>query len=220
MDRNKNYEKSIPQDYVLVKYVDAKRDKKIIIAYTLLSFVPLLIILPILCIIAWNNGYNISDSLEDPYFIISLLITCFALIVYVILHELVHGITYKLFTGAKLTFGLTIAVAFCGVPEIYVRKKASIAALVMPFFVFSIIFITLTIGLWFISPLYGIFSGVVLSIHFGGCVGDLHWILMYITKYRHCNTLMRDTGPIQWLYIPKSEAEKYGVACISLDNLK
>lgn len=144
----------------------------------------------------------------------------FVLITYLILHELVHGITYKFFTGAKLTFGITLAVAFCGVPEIYVRKKASIAALIMPFIVFSVIFIALTIGLWFVSPLYGILSGVVFAVHLGGCVGDLHWTLMYLTKFKHCNTLMRDTGPKQWLYIPQSEAEKYGIKYISLNNLE
>ncbi len=218
MDKSKNYENSIPQDYVLVKYVDAKNDKKQITIYTLLSFVPLLIVLPVLILIArYCSGYNLFDALQYD-FIIALVITCIILIIYTVLHELVHGVTYKIFTGAKLTFGLTLTVAFCGVPEIYVRKKASIVALIMPFLVFSIVFIALTIGLWFVSPLYGIFSGAVFAVHFGGCVGDLHWTLMYLTKFRHCNTLMRDTGPKQWLYIPKSEAEKYGIACISLDN--
>ncbi len=219
MDKSKNCENSIPQDYVLVKYVDAKNDKKQIVIYTLLSFVPLLIILPVLILIAWYcNGYNISDFLQDGFGLIALLITCGILLIYLVLHELVHGIAYKIFTGAKLTFGLTLTVAFCGVPEIYVRKKASISALVMPFFVFSVLFIALTIGLWFVSPLFGILSGVVFAAHVGGCIGDLHWTLMYLTKFKHCNTLMRDTGPKQWLYIPQSEAEKYGLACVSLDN--
>lgn len=136
------------------------------------------------------------------------------------MHELVHGITYKIFTGSKLTFGLTLTVAFCGVPDIYVRKKASIAALIMPFTVFSIIFIALIIGLWFVSPLYGILSGAIFAIHLGGCVRDLHWTLLYLTKFKHCNTLMRDTGPKQWLYIPKSEAEEYGIDYIADDNSK
>ena len=221
MDRSKNYENSIPQDYVLVKHVDAKQDQKIILVYTLLSFVPFLIILPILIIIAkYCNGYDISSAFQEPSGMIAILVACIVLLVYIVLHELVHGITYKILTGSKLTFGLTLTVAFCGVPKIYVRKKASIAALVMPFIVFSIIFIGLTIGLWFVSPLYGILSGSAFAIHAGGCVGDLHWTLMYLTKYKHCNTLMRDTGPAQMLYIPQAEAEKYGIACIQDDNLE
>lgn len=219
MNKNMHYENSVPEDYVLAKYVDAKSDKKLIIAYTLLSFVPLIIIAPVLIIIArYCNGYNISDGFNNDFGIIALLVSCAVLLVYVILHELVHGITYKIFTGSRLTFGITLTVAFCGVPDIYVRKKASIAALIMPFSVFSVIFISLTIGLWFVSPLYGIFSGAIFAMHLGGCVGDLHWTLMYLTKFKNCNTLMRDTGPTQWLYIPKSEAEKYGIDYIDNGN--
>lgn len=221
MDKSKNYENAIPQDYVLVKHVDAKNDKSQMAVYTALSFVPPLILLPIFILIArYCNGYKMSDLIQDHLNLIPIFITCIVLILYIVLHELVHGLTYKVFTGAKLKFGLTLTVAFCGVPEIYVRKKASFAALVMPFFVFSILFIALTIGLWFLSPFYGVLSGAVLAIHIGGCVGDLHWALMYLTKFKHCNTLMRDTGPEQWLYIPKSEAEKYGIACILDDNSK
>lgn len=221
MDKSKYYESSIPQDYVLVKHVDAKNDKRQMVAYTALSSVPLFVLMPIFILIArYCNGYKMSDLIHEPLNLIPIFITCVVLIVYIVLHELVHGLTYKTFTGAKLKFGLTLTVAFCGVPEIYVRKKASFVALVMPFFVFSIVFIALTIGLWFLSPLYGALAGAVFAIHIGGCVGDLHWALMYLTKFKHCNTLMRDTGPEQWLYIPKSEAEKYGIACILDDNEK
>lgn len=212
MNKSDNFEHALPEGYVLVKHVDAKRDRKIIIIYSLLSFVPLMIILPllILCASMGNNGGIQSDG----NFLIALMAGCLVYILYIILHELTHGVTYKYFTGQKLTFGLTLTVAFCGVPDIYVRKKASIAALIMPFSVFTIIFLCLTVGLWFVSPFYGVIAGAVFALHLGGCVGDLHWTLMYITKFKNCNTLMRDTGPEQWLYIPAADAEKYGIPVI------
>ncbi len=220
MNKRDTFETSLPENYVLVKHVDAKNNRKLITAYSLLSFVPLLIIFPVLCVIAYYcSGYNILDRWYEDYGIVVLIVSCIILILYIILHELTHGITYKIFTGAKLTFGLTLAVAFCGVPDIYVRKKASFAALIMPFAVFTVIFAGMTAGLWFVSPLYGIFSGAILAIHLGGCVGDLHWILMYLTTYKNCNTLMRDTGPEQWLYIPEAEAEKHGIIRTGANNL-
>ena len=39
------------------------------------------------------------------------------LILYIILHELTHGAAYKILTHEKLTFGITLTCAFCGVPE-------------------------------------------------------------------------------------------------------
>lgn len=50
----------------------------------------------------------------------------------------------------------------------------------------------------------------MLCVHLGGCVGDLHWVLMYLTIYRGCDTLMRDTGPTQYLYISADQAAARG----------
>lgn len=214
MNRLNNFETSLPDGYVLVKHVDAKHNGKLITIYSLLSFVPFLIILPLLVFIAIMTAQD--DIAFGNDFVIALMIGCWGYILYIILHELTHGITYKCYTGQKLTFGLTLTVAFCGVPHIFVRKRASIAALVMPFAVFSVIFLGLTVGLWFISPIYGIVAGSVFALHLGGCVGDLHWIIMYLTKFRKCDTLMQDTGPEQWLYIPAKDAEKYGIPVIEI----
>ena len=201
MDKSKNFENQLPSGYVLKKHVDAKTDKKIIIIYSLLSFVPLLIITPAVYFCADHfSGYNAFREIQfqDTF---AIYIMCLALLIYIVLHELVHGITYKIFTGGKLKFGLTLTTAFCGVPDLYVRRKASIAALVMPFSVFTVIFGALTVGLYIYYPLYGLIASVLFSVHLGGCVGDLHWTLLYLTKFKNCETLMRDIGPEQWLYV-------------------
>lgn len=219
MDRHKHFESTLPSGYVLVKHVDAKNSGKITAVYTALSVVPLLVLFPLLCLIAYyGSGYDLFARRASDGGLIALLIACGALLLYIILHELVHGVTYYIFTGAKLTFGLTLTVAFCGVPDIYVRKRASAASLLIPFILFTPLFLGLTVGLWFLSPLYGILAGAVLALHLGGCVGDLHWTLLYLTKFRRCNTLMRDTGPEQWLYIPQEEAEQYGIAPVAAEH--
>jgi hypothetical protein len=71
----------------------------------------------------------------------------FLAIIYVILHELTHGLLYKILTKQKLTFGLTLSVAFCGVPHIYVNKKTALLSVLAPFVVYNIIFIPLLIFL-------------------------------------------------------------------------
>ncbi len=209
MDYQRHCTPTLPDDYVLIKCVDAKKDKKIITIYSLLSFVPLLIGLPLLLGVTYQVcGYNIlHESFRLAW---AALIAGVVLIAYMILHELTHGMTYKIFTGGKLTYGFTLTVAFCGVPQLYVRRRAAVAALIMPFAVFTVIFTALTVGMYFVHPLYGIVAGTVLCVHLGGCVGDLHWVLMYLTIYRGCNTLMRDTGPTQYLYISADQAAARG----------
>ena len=206
MDKSKNFETSVPDGYVLVKCVDAKSDKKIMVVYSILSFVPVIVLFPLICLaLSRLCGGNLLNEYLDHSILLVLLFSVIYLL-YIVLHELTHGITYKICTGGKLTFGLTTTVAFCGVPNLYVKRKASILALIMPFAVFTIVFLALTVALYFVSPAYSALMGLILTFHLGGCVGDLHWTMMYLTTYRGLNTLMRDTGPTQWLYVPKSEA--------------
>ena len=76
--------------------------------------------------IAWliikpKNYFENYDFLHSIIFIAAMLL-------YIVLHELTHGIAYKLTTGRKLTFGFTLSVAYCGVPDIYVYRKAAMTA--------------------------------------------------------------------------------------------
>lgn len=117
---------------------------------------------------------------------------------YIVFHELIHGLAYKLLTRRKLKFGLTFSVAYCGIPDIYVYRSAAMTALLAPFVVFLIAFL---IPAFFCpNPLDQFAFGVLLSVHVGGCVGDLYDTLLYLFRFRDSDTLMRDTGPKQTFY--------------------
>lgn len=193
----KYYEETLPENYVEVYYINAK-DKKVGLLLTLgsllLMIIPLAILLPIYFV-----NHDLSVYL-DSYTSIYLLSACFIYIFYIVAHELVHGIVYKLYTKQKLTFGLSWSCAFCGVPNVYVYRKASILALMAPFTVFSILFLALILWLYFVNGILYILLSVLFSLHFGGCVGDLYMFFLYLFKYKDKTTLMRDTGPEQYIY--------------------
>ena len=67
------------------------------------------------------------------------------LIINVLLHELMHGLFYKLFTHKKLKIGFSITNAYCGVPSIYVKKRPMIIISLAPFVFFSSIAILLSL---------------------------------------------------------------------------
>ena len=118
-------------------------------------------------------------------------------IIYIVLHELTHGLFYKIFTKQKLTFGVSLTYAYCGVPNIYVRKKETIIACLSPLIIFSIIFLTL---IFILPPNYINLSIIILfSFHFGGCSGDIYLSLILLTKYDK-DTYIKDTGPTQYIY--------------------
>lgn len=120
------------------------------------------------------------------------------LIVYLILHELVHGAAYKLLTRQKLTFGITLSVAYCGVPDIYVYRRAAMISLLAPFCVFTVVFgiaVALLPDAW-----DKMLAAALLAIHLGGCAGDLYDTGLYLFRFTDPLTLMRDTGPRQTFY--------------------
>ncbi len=194
---NKNFEQELPEGYKEVYNINAK-DTKTAVIFTVLSVVPLVIFLPIaLILIDYNGGFSKHELI---YYSLSMFVTAIILIAYVVLHELTHGIVYKLFTKQKLTFGLTLTCAYCGVPNVYVYRKTAICALIMPFAVFSVIFTVATVALFFVDSLLFLCSVFILALHLGGCVGDLYDLILYLFKFKDKTTLMRDTGPEQTFY--------------------
>ena len=184
-----NYYHELPEGYKAIKSIDAK-DKKTIIWFNLVAIIMMVIAaLPFLVL------KPVDMSNRDMY-IPFVLIVSIGMIAYIILHELTHGLIYKIYTKQKLTFGLTLFVAFCGVPNIYVSKKVSLVSVLAPFVLYSVILIP-TLILMPANYLYLAFI-IIFAVHFGGCVGDLY-VTNVLLKFKG-KVLMNDTGPKQTFY--------------------
>ena len=191
----KNWEKELPAGYREALVIDAKDNKKLVTALSLASLLVFGLFLWLGILWQWNNMAQTEPPLGRMWlFVLSLL-------VYIVLHELTHGAAYKLLTGQKLTFGLTLTVAFCGVPEIYVYRRASLIAVLAPFVVFTVLGALLLFVLP--GPWERFFVMAFLGLHIGGCSGDLYNTWMYLTRFRDPRTLTRDTGPVQTFYLPE-----------------
>ena len=189
--KSDNFERTLPEGYHEAYAIDATSGKFSIWLNVVAMALMVVIAVPLAVIISGMGEIHINSTF--------LLILCGLLIVYTILHELTHGIAYKLMTGEKLTFGLTLTVAYCGVPKIFVYRKAAMIALLAPFTVYSILFIALIIALPDLTMKLAV--ALIFAIHFGGCAGDLYDTFIYLTKFRDPTTLMQDTGPKQTFYV-------------------
>ena len=192
----RTFEKELPEGYREVFAVDAK-DKKTSVILNLVGLVIGLVLIGALFLSMGFPWMAIEKLIPFNLLLIA------SILVYMVCHELVHGLAYKLTTGQKLKFGLTSSVAYCGVPDIYVYRSTALISLLAPFTVFGVLFIIGTAVFWG-KPL-GFGSGVLLAAHFGGCVGDIYDTLLYLFKFRDPDTLMRDTGPKQSFYLPKEK---------------
>lgn len=195
----KNYEMELPKGYVAVKTIDAKKPM-IAIIFNLLAIAIFVIFVMIAYMIfqPQNIWQQLIESINDLRYWIFLLM----IIIYMILHELLHGLAYKLLTKQKLTFGLTLSVAYCGVPHIYTYRRTSLIALLTPFVVFTIL---LTIPLFILKcDIDIIYCSMLLGLHIGGCIGDLYDACLLFFQYRDPLTLINDNGPMQVIYVPSN----------------
>lgn len=186
---DKNYELELPEGYREAYVMDAKEKKTVILMNAACLVMTAVGIVAALFIFR----PNFDGSFIVPYFI-----ALAVMLVYLVLHELTHGAAYKITTGRKLTFGLTLSVAYCGVPDIFVYRKAALISLLAPFTVFDIVFL-LGALLW-PSEIGRFLSAALLAVHIGGCVGDLYDTYLFLTRFRDPSVLMKDTGPKQTFY--------------------
>ena len=198
MSNMKHFETALPESYRQVYEIDAKNKKTGI----LLNLVALLLGVLIFGAFVFAIGFRtlLRSEIRSRYWLmIGTYFGCFLL--YIVLHELVHGAAYKLLTRRKLTFGFTLTVAYCGVPDIYVYRKASLIATLAPFVVFTAVFLPL--ALFVQTPALKLAFILLFCSHVAGCAGDLYGAALMLFRFRDPKLLIRDTGPKQTYYLPE-----------------
>ena len=171
----KFYEENLPQGYVEAKTVDATNKRTGII----LNLAALALSAATFFALWYGFGMSwqtLTQQAKDVAVMLAATL-CFVVctLAYLVCHELVHGVFYKLFTKRKLTFGLTLTCAYCGVPDVFVYRTAALFAVIAPFV-------------------------LLFALHVGGCVGDLYMFGLLLFRFKK-GTLVRDTGPKQTLYV-------------------
>lgn len=203
MFKEQNFERELPSGYKQALHINAKNIKFGIII-NLIALVVWAIVMVIAVLPLYFNdklSYDIFN-IDFNQFIVAYLILFASIIGYIVLHELIHGIAYKALTGERLTFGISWSCAFCGVPNIFTYRKTAIISIISPFAIFTLLFIPIIIIFYCISPLYYLIAAFVFGLHIGGCSGDLYVLYLLAAKFKNKKTLMRDTGPEQFFYIP------------------
>lgn len=196
-----NYYTELPEGYVEVYCIDAKKKKTAL----LFNGVATLMFFGMAAIIYFLKGFDIVKIIEEEVrpnigaYLIAVLVFIVSMILYIILHELTHGLFYKIFTHQKLTFGLTLTVAYCGVPNLYCNKKTMIFSILAPFVIWSAVMLPFIII--FPANMYILLLSILFCVHFCGCVGDLYGFFVMLVY--PSNLLVNDTGPKQTFYINK-----------------
>ncbi len=191
----KNYYKELPENFKEDFVIDAKSKKTSII----LTLISMGLLAAVFALIFFTKFYGTGINYNEDNFSVFWLGAFVGIFAYVILHELTHGLFYYLFTKQKLTFGLTLFVAYCGLKEGYVNKTVSLVSSLAPFVIHSI-WMLLLIILLPASPWLLVLS-FIFALHFGGCCGDIYVTGILLFRYNKKQVLVRDNGYKQSFYI-------------------
>ena len=131
MKNTKRFERILPPGYREVYRLDAT-NVKVGLLFNLIGLLMMVAAFALGCIPFWMRGEKIITHygmLLSPAIFLDALIT----LLYMVLHELVHGLAYRIMTGERLKFGISWSCAFCGVPHIYTYRKTASVAVILPF---------------------------------------------------------------------------------------
>lgn len=198
--KTNSYFKELPENYQPDFTIDVK-EKKTRITINVMFF-SLLVLSFVIC--EGFNRFNFSFEFELITFLLTPIIFAIAYVIMIILHELIHGLFCVILTHEKLILGFTKGAAYCGTPDIYIKKGPKIVIALAPF---TTILIVLIVALIFIKhPYYYMIVSIFLGLHIGGCSGDLYETFILLFKYHGKKVLVNDVGPKQVIYIEKLES--------------
>lgn len=188
-----NY-KTLPVGYREIEKIDLSKNKKQAVLVNALA----IMIGIIMTFIPIFTGYfdyfselfkpEISFSEYVRKILIPVLIFAVALIAYTILHEIVHGIFMKKFSGVKPSYGFTGLYAYAG-SSAYFNKKCYIIIALAPIVIWGIVLLLLQI---FLPEPWNLIAYAVQIMNISGAAGDIY--VTYKMSRMPNDILVNDTG--------------------------
>lgn len=118
----------LPEGYKKIYYIDLQKNKKMALFVNLLAvIIAAALILPMHFLIPITSLFDMDAGLYNYFFRFGTLLVL--MIVYMVLHELVHGIAMKMCGTKKVKYGFTGLYAFAGSDDYYDKKSYIFIAL-------------------------------------------------------------------------------------------
>ena len=187
----------LPDGYAEIRRIDLKKDKKFTILLNVAALVLFAVMLVLGLLISPLCIPIVLTKSMNAILVFALLIV--AIVAYIICHELVHGLFFRVFTGKKAKYGFNGIFAYA-YSDAYVSKVPYVIIGLAPVIVFGIIFLVLNIVLpqewfWFVYLLQ--------IMNISGAVGDFY--ITYLVCKSPTDLLAHDEVPAMIFY----SREKY-----------
>ncbi len=187
---------TLPEDYRQVFSVDLQKDKKkALLVNVIAGVIALAMAVPMHFYVPFLTLFDMDGGL--PAYAVRFAVLLGAILVYMVLHELVHGITMKAFGTKKVKYGFTGMYAFAGSDDYYDKKSYIIIALA-PVIVWGIVLAVVNM----LVPLPWFWVVYLVQItNISGAAGDLYVTLKFSRLPK--DILVRDWGVRMAVYAKK-----------------
>ena len=183
----------LPEGFEKAFYVDLQKDKKLALKINIaaLVFGIILAVLGHLFVPIWAL-FDMSDGLWAYAF--RFLALMGSLIIYIILHELTHGVVMKLYGAPKIKYGFTGLYAFAG-SDCYFTKIPYIVIALAPVVIWGVVLAALCpflSGGWFWVAYFMQIQNL------SGAAGDIYITCKFLKLPK--DILVKDTGVSMTVY--------------------
>lgn len=160
---------TLPENYKEIFSVNLQKDKKTAVFVNVLAIIiGVVLAVPMHFIVPITTLFDMEQGLVD--YALRFIVLLVSMIVYMVLHELVHGITMKLCGTKKVRYGFTGLYAFAGSDDYYDKKSYIIIALA-PVVLWGIVLAVLN---FFVPTQWFWVVYMVQLINLSGAAGDFY----------------------------------------------
>lgn len=178
---------ALPTDYREIYSVNLQKDKKAALIVNIAALI-LMAIFVFIGIFIVPLSYVLGDDESTITILLKMIAVLGGMIVYMILHELVHGITMKHYGAKKVKYGFTGLYAFAGCEEFFSKKPYIVIALA-PIVVWGVV---LAVACCFVPKNWFWIVYFIQIMNLSGAAGDLY-VTYKFSKFPK-DILIKDTG--------------------------
>ena len=178
---------NLPDGYHEIYAVDLQKNKKVALLVNILAIlIAALLVVPMCFVVPISSLFSMETGMKNYIFRFGILLVL--IIVYMVLHELVHGIAMKICGTKKVKYGFTGMYAFAGSQDFY-NKKAYIYIALAPVVLWGSVLAVITP---LVSAEWFWVVYMIQIINVSGAAGDLFVTVKFLRLPR--DILIRDYG--------------------------
>jgi hypothetical protein len=194
---------TLPDGYDQVYAIDLATHKTMAIVLNLAAFAVLIITFWLLAIYVNRVRPELfGTSLSGVFNLAELLLLILLVAANMVVHEMIHGVFFWLFTHSRPVFGLSLSYAYAAAPDWYIPMSRYWIIGLAPLLVIGMAGLAV---MAFCPPAWLLPTAVVIGFNTGGAAGDM-WIVYQLFRNSPA-CMVRDTGHSVHFYEPKKPGE-------------